>query len=881
MRWARLPLLLMLLVLLMMGGVARAASDLPPGEPAGGISRELAQWRSARYTHLRYTLELDLTDPERVSGQVVLRFRFLGDVSPLVLDWRPAAGARLPVASVTAFRVNDVAVQPDERDGHLIVPAGALRSGENHVAFEFVSPVGVAGTAVTRYRDREDGAEYLYSLLVPADASTLFPCIDQPDLKARFTLSATAGEGATVVANAPLAGTVEQPGRRRFRFAETEPTSTYLFAFAAGPFAEFRDEISGTRMFVRKSQEARARSEVGEVLRLNREALAYFARYFAQPFPFAKYDLVLLPEFAYGGMEHAGATFLREDAVLFPSEPAATDRLRRAQLVFHEASHQWFGDLVTMRWFDDLWLKEGFANLMAAKAARELLPEIDARNAFRALKVSAYRTDVTEGTTPIWQPLPNLAAAKSAYGSIVYSKAPAVLHQAEFYLGAEAFQTAVRAFLAEHAYASASWDELVRAFETASGTDLQQWARAWVTDAGMPQVDVEWDAGDDGLVRRFLLVQRPLPRRAIERRHDGPWPQRVELLLAYDAGRREVIDVRMDQLHTAVDVPAISGAPRFVFANRGDWGYGLFLLDARSQSAVIDALGNIDDAFLRALLWDALWESVREGRLRPAQWVALAIRALPAERDEVTVAGLVGYLQTAVRWYLPDPERSATQAAVEAMLRDGMLGSETLSLRITYFRAYVALAQSEPALALLRQLLDGDVVVPGLTLRSADRFRILRTLLAEQAPDAERRLAAQAADDTTGEGKRYAYAAEAARPDPMVKRRYFQAFLDDPALPERWIEDSLAPFNPPEQADLTLPYLESALEALPALKRERRIFFVNNWLAAFINGQRSSEAQHIVEQWLAHAELEPDLRRKVLEALDALRRTVAIRGPQE
>ena len=361
--------------------------------------------------------------------------------------------------------------------------------------------------------------------------------------------------------------------------------------------------------------------ELKEVLRLNRDSLRFFEDYFARPFPFAKYDLVLVPEFAYGGMEHAGATFLREDAVLFPFEPAAPDLLRRAQLIFHEASHQWFGDLVTMRWFDDLWLKEGFANLMAAQAAAAIVPELDPRSAFRALKTAAYRTDVTAGTTPIWQALPNLSAAKSAYGSIVYSKAPAVLRQAQAYLGENVFRRATQAFLARHAYGSAGWSDLVQAFERESGRDLQRWAQAWVQRPGLPRVRADWRTGESGVVESFRLVQ--------DNRVGDTWPMRVQLLLAYPDGGREVFAVTMEERVTDLDGLAGKPAPRFVFANYDDWGYGLFELDAASRDALLAELGSVEDGFLRALLWDALWESVRDANLPPTTWIELALRELP------------------------------------------------------------------------------------------------------------------------------------------------------------------------------------------------------------------------------------------------------------
>jgi aminopeptidase N len=845
---------------------------LPDPEPAPGISRELAAWRSSRYADLRYALRFELSPSlDRVQGSLRIQWRFTAPPVDLVLDWRPASVVGSVPGRVTAASANGQRLAPATLVDHLVIPAGSLHPGENVVELAFESPVATAGTALTRYRDREDGSNYVYTLLVPADASSLFPCIDQPDLKARFRLELSVPGGWTAVANAVLTETRSMGETVSFAFAETEPISTYLFAFAAGPFVEFRDEASGVRLLARRAREQRARAEAGEVLRLNREALRYFEEYFAQGFPFAKYDLVLLPEFAYAGMEHAGATFLREDAILFPFEPATSDRLRRAQLIFHETAHQWFGDLVTMRWFDDLWLKEGFANLMASKAAQALVPEVDARNALRALKLSAYRTDVTRGTTPIWQALPNLSAAKSAYGSIVYSKAPAVLYQAEFFLGEMVFREAVRAFIARHRYGAASWQDLVMAFERASGRDMDGWSQAWVNRAGVPEIAASVDVDGEGRLASIRLHQRDALQAG------GSWPQRVKLALVHAGRGSEVLEVMLEGAESVVPGGG-RPLPDIVFANYDDHGYGIFLLDERSRAALQSGLERIEDDFLRALLWDALWEAVRRGDLPPAQWVELALRDLDIERDEITVSGVLGNLQTALRWYMCEDEREALQQRVEEMLAEQMLEAPTLSLRIAYFRAYAAMARTPQAGTELKRLLAREREVPGLALRTAERYRILQSLLAAGDPGTDALLAEQATADTTDDSRRFAYATGAARPEAVVKQRYFDAFLQDAQLPERWIEESLPAFNVVEQDALTLPYLEPALRALPRLKRERRIFFVNNWLAAFIGGQRSQHALEVVERFLREEPLDDDLRRKLLEAVDGLQRTVQIRS---
>src|SRR5258706_3963095 len=310
-----------------------AASALEPG-----VALALAQWRAKHYRDVRYALRIELREgSDLLQGNLELQVETPRKPVGLVLDWRGA-----PVRDV---RVNNVAVAAEVRNEHLVIASRHLKGGTNTITVAFESPVAVSGSAVTRYKDREDGSEYLYTLLVPADASTLFPCFDQPDLKARFSLELELPGHWKAVSNSAI----ESQGEGKIKFKETEPISTYLFAFAAGPFETLRAEGDPVRLVVRRSRLAAAKLHVGEVLRLNREATAYFERYFARKFPFAKYDLVLLPEFPYGGMEHAGATFLNEERVLFPAPPSAADLLRRAQLIFHATSHQRFHDLVTIR----------------------------------------------------------------------------------------------------------------------------------------------------------------------------------------------------------------------------------------------------------------------------------------------------------------------------------------------------------------------------------------------------------------------------------------------------------------------------------------------------------------------------------------------------
>jgi aminopeptidase N len=859
------------------------AADRRSPELEPGVGREMARWRAAHYSNVRYALTLDVIPGAQMLGgteEIRVTLDDAATADQLVLDWRIAAAKEGGTqARAWEIQANGRAVTDARQlNDHLVIPGSYLVKGENTLRLRFESPIAASGSAVTRYMDREDNSEYIYTLFVPSDASTAFPCFDQPDLKARFQLNLNTLTAWKVISNTDAEIVTRSGTNSLWHFQETQPISTYLFAFAAGPFTEFKDGEARTpmRLFVRKSKTDRARKELTEVFRLNREGLTYLAKYFDYKFPFPKYDLVIIPEFAYRGMEHAGATFLREESILFPSDPTANDYLARADVMFHEAAHQWFGDLVTMRWFDDLWLKEGFAEFMAHKAIESVMPEYNAWKFFyQRTKPLAYLTDATKGTTPIFQEIPNLSAAKSAYGNIVYRKAPSMLRQAEFFLSSDKFQKAVQMFLKEHAYGNAEWADLVHDFERTSGEKLDAWAAAWVTRRGMPAVRVSLSEDQRGRIESFALEQRDVLGEG------GSWPMRVRVLLSYKNAPPQMLTVTMKGAGSTT-VADLSGkpAPDYVFANYEDYGYGLFLLDEKSMASALGGLGTVRDDFLRALLWGSLWDSVREAELAPAAYLDLVVKRIAEERDEVTVQSILARARTAFNYYLSDAERRGDVGiSLEQELMDRMMNAETAGLRITYFRAFQSIATTEGARNSLKKILSGETQIPGMTLRSRDRFDIVTALVVRRDPEAPALLEKLSREEQTDDARRYAFAAGAARADAVNKKTYFDAYLTDEKLAESWIEASIIPFNTINQSDLTLPFLEPALKELPRLKRTRKIFFVNGWLSAFVGGQCSEQALTVVRRFLeSEKSLDRDLRLKVLEVLDDLERCVRIRN---
>ena len=847
-------------------GVLLAAGEARWGQAPEGIPRELARERAARISEVRYGLRFTLTPKaETAAGHEELKFRAKPG-GTLWLDFRGTA--------ISKLMVNGSAVEAKIENGHVGLPGSAIRDVENAVTMDFVAPVAAAGKAITRFEDKDDGSEYLYTLFVPMDAEMAFPCFDQPDLKGRFRLEVTAPDNWAVISNTAEDGELLASARRTTRFAETQPISTYLFAFAAGPFKKVHETPGLPGLYVRKSKFEKAQAEAEEVQTVTAQGIEYLSKFFAQPFPFRKYDEVLIPGFAYGGMEHAGATFLREESVLFRTAPTHSDHLNRDILLLHELTHQWFGDLTTMRWFDDLWLKEGFAQYMAYHALADLIPEEEEEiwaRFYQGIKPAAYAIDATKGTTPIYQDIANLKDAKSAYGAVVYSKAPGVIKQLWFVLGDEKFRDGLRLYLQEHAYGNAEWSDLVHAFERVSGKALQDWAAMWIRRRGMPQVDVDWSCDAQKQINHFSLRQHDVLGEG------GIWPVATQMQFTYEDHAPLRMEARLNTERAEVPQAIGKACPEYVFLNDQDFGYGRFLLDERSRKAVVEHLGQVSDVFDRTLLWGSLWDAVREAEFAPREFLELELRLLPGESDEALVQSLIGHMTTGLHRYVSGETRRQIAPQAETLTADGMAHAKQQDFRILWFRGLRAIAESEQGRAQLKDLLNGKLTVPGVELRPLDRWTMVTALIALGDPEAETILAAEQKRDSTGDGQKYAYVAQAARSQSVSKQHYFDDYSHNAARPEDWIEQSLGAFNYWNQSELTQPFLKPALEALPEIKRERKIFFLLGWLNAFIGGQQSRAALAEVQEYLKSAAVDKDLRLKVLEVSDELERTVKIR----
>ncbi|HWA33748.1 MAG TPA: M1 family aminopeptidase, partial [Cyclobacteriaceae bacterium] len=451
-------------------------SDQPDKkEIIAGTSRELATERYTKIQNVRYDLALNipLRKSDSIHGDVHIAFELRGTPSLLQLDFNA------PANNIKEVTVNNKSTEPHWENEHVLVDAGDLQEGANSVKIKFIA----GDAALNRNED------YLYALFVPARASTCFPVFDQPDLKAIYKLQLDIPSGWEAMSNGAIVETSTSGDRKHIVFSETKPTSTYQFAFTAGKFKVASDSESNMKMLYRETDSIKVAANVKKIFELHRQSLAWLKDYTGIDYPYEKFDFALMPAFQFGGMEHPGNIYYRESSLFLEPSASVNDELRRAGLIAHETAHMWFGNLVTMKWFNDVWLKEVFANFMAGKIVNPGFPQVNHELRFLMSHYpAAYDVDRTAGSHPVQQDLDNLKNAGSVYGAIIYQKAPVTMRNLETLMGEKNFQEGLKEYLNAYAYGNATWDDLIAVMKKHTPQDLEVWNTAWIKSKGMPEI---------------------------------------------------------------------------------------------------------------------------------------------------------------------------------------------------------------------------------------------------------------------------------------------------------------------------------------------------------------------------------------------------------
>jgi aminopeptidase N len=834
------------------------------------LTEQEAVARARRVSGLAYRLELDLAqDAEDFRGRLVATFDAVPGPEPLFLDFR---------GRVVELRVAGQRLEADHRDDRLWLP-GELLGRRSVIEVDYENAFDRAGNGFHRFVDPEDGAAYVHTDFEPFAAHRVFPCFDQPDLKATYELTVTAPAPWQVVSAERLAEARSLPdGRVRHRFARTPPFSTYLLAIIGGPYVREGIESGGVPLgvYARSSMEPILRREAPEILEVTAQGLEVFRRIFGHPYPFTKYDQLFVPEFNSGAMENVAAVTFH-DRFLFRDPPTEAQRLERAEVVLHELAHMWFGDLVTMRWWDDLWLNESFATWAAFHALATGTRFRDAWKRFNGvMKPAAYRADQLVTSHPVAAHVPDTTAALLNFDSIVYEKGASVLRQLVATIGGAAFEAGLQRYVERHRWGNATFAEFLEALEEAAGRPLGPWADAWIGSSGLDTVTVRWGEADGTITDLAIRADAPGDRPA-SRTH----ALQLGLVIADgDQLRIEVLPVLVDgeaRVPAAVGMPA----PALAFPNHGDHDYARALLDPRSLDFALHRIGELDDPLFRQLLWSTLWDMARDAHLPMARYLDAVRRLAPDEPDADLVDAILGHAVTALRRYVPEPDRGPTAARFidDALaVADGSRGGD---LRRVWMRAAIAAAPDAVgtgALGRLLAIVDG----PGRDDTPLDqelRWQLAVTACAAGAPDADRRLAAEVARDPSDRGVRARIRADAARPDAATKATTWERIVGDGWGSLHLTRAAMQGFLWPGQRALLAPYRDRFFATVRLVFATRDHPFARAWFSALFPGlwgepEVIGAAERILET------LEPreaNLARHLREAIDDLERVIRVR----
>ncbi|MDR7278745.1 aminopeptidase N [Catenuloplanes atrovinosus] len=749
----------------------------------------------------------------------------------------------------------------------------------NTLVVEAEFPFSHSGQGLHRSVDPVDGEAYLYSQFETADAQRVFACFDQPDLKSVYTWHATVPAHWRVVSNMPVDR--EEPAgdaTKTVHFTRSARMSTYITALCAGPFHEVQREHDGIGMgyFCRASM---ARYfDVDDLHRITVQGFDFFHAQFGIRYPLPKYDQLWVPEFNAGAMENFGCVVHAEDHYIFRSQVTDFEYEQRANTILHELAHMWFGDLVTMRWWNDLWLNESFAEWASHWCNAEATRFSDAWTTFLSVRKNwGYRQDQLSSTHPVYCEMPDLEAVEVNFDGITYAKGASVIKQLVAYVGLEPFLAGLRSYFAAHAWGNATFDDLLSELEASSGRELRKFAAQWLETAQVNTLRPEVQLAADGSYASVAVLQEaPAGYPTLRTHHIG-----VGLYDVRDGKlvRRQIIEV--DIAGERTELTALAGLPAadVLLLNDDDHSYAKLRLDERSMATVVHHIGGLDSSLARALVWAAAWDMVRDAELATRDYVALVTSGLPNEQDINLITATLRQAATAIVSYA-DPAWAPTGwAQLAATARDALAVAEPGSgFQLAWARAYASASRSAEDLAVLRGWLTGQNVPAGLTVDTELRWTLLQTLVAKGAATAEE-IDAELAADRTASGEREAALARALLPTPENKARVWSELTAARPLPNWRNRALLQGFQHPAQVELTAPYAERFFAEAATVWASRDSEPAQDFaLFAYPSYQITDATVAATETWLAGTGQPAGLRRLVAEGRDGVVRALAARA---
>jgi aminopeptidase N len=837
------------------------------------LTRADARTRAELLDVTAYDVELDLTDGAGKPGERTFRSR-------TTLRFRARRAGAHTFVDLVADRIHTAILNGRPLDLASYAPETGLQldnlAEDNTLVVDADCVYSITGEGLHRFVDPVDSAVYLYSQFETADAKRMYACFDQPDLKAPFTLAVTAPSDWELVSNGrPAARSAGPGGAQVVRFSTTPPLATYVTALVAGPYHKVTDRHDGIDLGVYCRASLGQYLDADEILLVTGQGFDWFHQAFGYRYAFDKFDQLFVPEFNAGAMENAACVTFQEDNV-FRSKVTEAAYERRAETILHEMAHMWFGDLVTMRWWDDLWLNESFATFVSVLCQTRATRWTSAWTTFANVeKTWAYRQDQLPSTHPIAADIPDLRAVEVNFDGITYAKGASVLKQLAAYVGIDAFLRAMRVYFHQHAFGNTTLADLLRALEQESGRDLSGWSAQWLESAGINSLRAEFTLDDQRRYASFAIVQG--------RAQPGNTLRDHRLALGrYDIHDARVVRVgriEVDVSGERTEVPELVGVPQpdLLLVNDDDLTYGKVRLDERSMATVVERIAAIEDGLARAMCWSAAWDMTRDAEMAARDYVRLAVGGVAGE----TEIGVVQSIQARLRSVLdrfadpawaPEGWAQLANLAASAM-RTAAPGSD---LQLAWTRTFAAAARTPEHVAVVRGLLEGTEVLPGLAVDTELRWSLVCALVAVGGGD-DADIDLELERDLTASGQRRAATARALRPTREAKEEAWRLATSETELPNAIVESIIGGFYHPAQHALTEPFVQRYFDAVGEIWEQRTGEMARAIAVGLYPDTISDSAVAAADAFLADSSLPPALRRLVSEGRDDVQRALRAR----
>ncbi len=850
----------------------RLAAKAPCMTPATPATRDVltqveAEARAARVAQAAYTIALDLVKGSPTyKGDVTVTFPATGD-GPLFLDFRGK--------EITLLEVNGSAQEPDWTGYRLTLPANSL-TADNTVRVIYENEYDHTGDGFHQFIDPQDGEEYLYSNFEPYEAHRLFPCFDQPDIKATYDLSVVAPAEWEVIANSRQAATLPLgDGRVKHIYAKTQPFSTYLFCIVAGPYQAFTSQHGSIPLGLYCRRSLAQYFDTEEVFTITRQGLDFYADFFGYPYPFDKYDQLFVPEFNAGAMENVGCV-THNEFMVFRDPPTENQRRERAEVVLHEMAHMWFGDLVTMKWWNDLWLNESFATYMSYLCMTGATRFTSGWQEFNSgIKNWAYRQDQLVTTHPISGTVADTDETFLNFDGITYGKGASVLKQLVAAIGMDGFKAGMQHYFATHAWGNTTLPQFLAALETGSGVELQEWSKAWLETASLNTIAATWEADGERLTSLKLTQTAPADYPTIR-------PHTLEIGLVREEDGVLVASSVPATIRTAeTEIEAARGQPKpaLVFPNYNDHAYAKVALDSESVAFTRDNIERITDPMLRQLLWSSLWNMTRDQQLKSTEFLAIVREKIAFEASIELVDAILTYAGSALMRYVPDEWREREAQLLFDAAWANLRAVDDGDRQIIWTRALISFAVTPGAIALLGRLMDGEESVPGVTLDQDMRWAIATKFVSYGVPGGMERLAKEREADPSDRGQRAMLTGETAQPDATVKAAAWERFHAEGYGSAKLTRSAMAGFNHWRQKDLLQGYYEAFFDRVPEVfqrpeKETATDYFATLWPSYRVEQGTLDRAQRVLD---THGPTNTLLARTLREAMDELERAMKCR----